>query len=242
MTTWPHPRMEIAYNRASNNLLRWGPFTLEGVRITGATAKVSLSTPAGTARLTDQTMTADSSDGSYFTKDVDTSTVANYPRDQGYPAKIKVTHATKVYEFHELVDVVQTPFVSMVCDEDLERYMPTLDARRPSTQTSYAPQILMAFEEIQGAILAKGYRPALLFDPRSFRPAHLFRTLAICCKSVWKKALSDRWEEDYREYMDQYAAAMELALSGISTRYDDNEDSLLQAGEEDSYQPHRFLL
>lgn len=240
MTTWSHPRIEIAYNRASNNLLKWGPFTLAGVEITtGATAKLWLSNPSGTALLSDQTMTAD---GSYFTKNIDTSTVASYPLDQGYPATVKVTYSTTVYEFHALVDVVRTPLVCMVCDADLKRYVPQLDARRPSTQTSYAPQILTAFEEVQNAILSKGYRTALLFDPASFRPAILFRTLAICSKSVWKKAAEDRWEEDYQEYMALYRENLDRALDGVSTRVDENEDGLLQAGEEESYQPHRFLL
>lgn len=242
MSSWPHPRYEVAYNRALNNLLKVGPFSIENVAQTsGVTATLSLYSIDGETTLVDA-QDMDVSALPYASYNLDTSTVANFPADQGYKGIVTWTESGTDYVWNILVDVVRNPLVCTVVDADLARYVPSLTARLPSTQSSYASQIQAAFEEVQCALFSKGYRPALMFDPNAFRMPIIFRALAICCQTAWKKETNDRWQEDYEDFMDQYNAALDRALSGVFLRVDENEDGLLQANEEESLQPHRFVL
>lgn len=239
MTITSMPRAEVRYNTASNNIITFGPFTVAGVAISSsATATITITDPSGTALATDQAMTADLP---YFTYDIDTSTTASWPVDEGYKAVITVTYSSDDYLFVVPFDVVMQPFPCMVSDTDLATYFPD-SANRKGGLSNYSAQIIAAFEEVKAAILSKGYRPALLFDPQSFRPAIIYRTLAMLAKGVWKKEEGDRWEEDYTDWMEQYRYWLDMALDGVSTRYDTDEDGKLSDSEIESYQPIRMLL
>ena len=233
------PRLEVYYNKASNNTLKWGPFTVAGVAITsGATATVAISNPAGTAIVTATAMTAALP---YFTYSVDTSTTASYPLDEGYVTDIVVTYSALTYNYRVLFDVVRQPFVCMVTDTDIAAYMPT-SADRKGTLTNYSAQILAAFEEVKSAIICKGQRPALIFDPNAFRTPIIYRTLAICSEGIWRKEIDDRWQESRDYYQEQFNLSLDRALESVSLRSDDDEDGLLSEDEKTTFLPVRLRL
>jgi hypothetical protein len=236
--TWT-PRLEVYYNKASNNTLKWGPFTVDGVAITsGATATVAIGNPSGTAIVTATAMTAALP---YFTYSINTSSATSYPLDEGYTADIVVTYSANTYNYRVIFDVVRQPFVCMVTDTDLAAYIPTASDRK-GTLTSYSAQILAAFEEVKGAIICKGQRPALIFDPNAFRTPIIYRTLAICAEGIWRKEVGDRWEESRDFYMEQYKVSLDRALEAVSLRSDIDEDGLLSEAEKETYLPVRLML
>lgn len=234
------PRYEVRYDTASNNILRWGPFTVSGVDIdSSATATIAISNPAGTAIVTATAMTADLP---YFTYNVDTDDVSDYPLDEGYIADIVVTYSGSTYNYRILFDVVRQPFPIMVGDDDIIAQFPSAGSRLPSGQSNYSSQILLAAEEVKTELLSQGLRPALVFDPAQFRLPIVFLTLHHLHKNIWKKEAGDRWEEDAEYWYHRYERAIDRALSTVMVRYDDDEDGLLDDSEKATTTPHRLLL
>lgn len=233
------PRLEVYYNKASNNHIKWGPFTVAGVEISAsATATVAISNPVGTEIVSSTAMTASLP---YFTYSIDTSSTTNYPLDEGYIADIVVTYGGSPYNYRVIFDVVRQPFVCMVGDTDIAAYMPTASDRKGDL-SDYSAQILAAFEEVKSAIICKGQRPALIFDPAAFRTAIIYRTLTICSEGVWRKEVGDRWEESRDYYQSLYEKSLESALESVSLRSDDDEDGLLGEGEKTTFLPVRLRL
>lgn len=234
------PRYDIRYDTATNNILRWGPFTVNGVDIDAdATATIAISNPAETAIVTATAMTADLP---YFTYNVDTDDISDYPLDEGYIADIVVTYSASTYNYRVLFDVVRQPFAVMVGDDDLIAYFPSAASRYPTGQTNYSPQILLAAEEVKTEILAQGLRPALEFDPAQFRLPITFLTLHHLHKNVWKKEADDRWQQDADYWYMRYDAARCRALETVMVRYDEDESGQLGDNEKTTTTPHRLLL
>lgn len=238
MTLIPFPRADIRYNTSANNILKVGPFTVAGVEVTPSTVTGLLYKPDGTAIGTTQTFTVS---GSYATLNIDTTTTTTWALDEGYVCKVSMTSSATVYPYHVLFDVVRQPLPCLVGDTDLTAYYPDI-ANRKGSLSNYSAQILAAFEEVKGEIICKGFRPALMFDPASFRKPTVFRTLAILCVGAWKKEIGDRWQEDFEIWQTQYKDSIRTALETVSVRYDDDEDGLLDDGEREVTSPVRLLL
>lgn len=234
------PRYDVRYNTATNNIIKWGPFTVDGVDIdASATATIAISNPAGTEIVSATAMTAALP---YFTYAVDTSDTDDYPLDERYIADILVTHSAKVYPYRVFFDVVRSPFVLMVGDDDIIAQFPSAGSRYPSGQTDYSKQLLLAFEEIKTEILAQGFRPALMVDPAQFRLPVIFLTLHILHRNIWKKESADRWSEDADYWFMRYEKSMATALATVMVRYDSDEDGKVGDDETTNTSPHRLLL
>lgn len=239
MTITSLPRAEVRYNTAANNPIKFGPFTLDGVAITAsATATIAISNPAGTAIVTATSMTAALP---YFTYSVNTSSTTSYPLDEGYIADIIVTHSTNTYNYRVFFDVVRQPFYFAISDTDLQAYMPDVSGRLGSL-SNFSSTIKMVGEEIKAAIIARGFRPALVFDPASFRPAHCLLTLAALCHGYFQKQTDDSWAQVGDRFYERGEAALLRALETVTMRYDENEDGKLGDGEKHTTSPVRLLL
>lgn len=135
---------------------------------------------------------------------------------------VATVHSKAVFFF----DCVLNALKCNIVDNDLKAYAPLLATLIWSTQTTYAPQKLEAFNIIKRMIKDKGHRPSMLIDGSQIRELLILKTFEMICFD-FAKSKDDIW---YARY-EKYAEAFKMRFDALQIKYDEDESGTIDEEE-----------
>lgn len=142
-------------------------------------------------------------------------------RGEAWQERWELTIAGVVETYYREAALVGRAIAATITDDDLERVHPGLSAYLPSTQTSWEPQRVEAFDQLQARLLGKGNRPNLIIGSWALRNVHLYWSLFLVA-SVLRVEQSGRWGQ----LASDWGARVEAEWDALSFQYDDDDDGI----------------
>ncbi len=131
-----------------------------------------------------------------------------------------------VHPFREEASLVRCKLHPAVTDADLLERHPELSNYIPTGQTSWQPQVLAAWRDVNDRLEEDARRPALIMSSSALRMVTLFHTLEIVCGLLAAAGAADnRWHVEEEKYRTRY----ESAWGRLTFDYDEDD-----TGEADS--------
>jgi len=125
-------------------------------------------------------------------------------------------------------DCVRNALKCNIVDNDLKAYAPALASFIWSTQTTYTPQKLEAFNIVKRMIKDKGRRPAMLIDGSQIRELIILKTFEMICFD-FAKSKEDIWFARY----EKYAEAFKDRFDALQIKYDEDESGTVTSEEKE---------
>lgn len=148
-----------------------------------------------------------------------------YPDDYftgGLATNLTNNEAREITDFVASSGTVTMP--TMTANDAGDKYM---------LQRAYTKEIARAFEKLEDMLNQAGRRAHLILDPSDLREVHIFMSVAEICKSMITAEGGNMWSYFYELY-DKRAYAI---FKNINLKYDDSDDGIIAAAEENSRTP-----
>lgn len=212
----------MRYNSNNDDNVLTYQLVINGAKVTPTSATIAISDPSGTEVLTATAMTKS---GTLLTYSVDTTTVADFPIDEGYRADIIVTYNAKTYDRHIMFDVVRYLFDPALGFDQLLALDGNIQGMKNASDETLANLIDACRDILQSDIEAK-----VLGDGKLLENMILDHTqIAVALRwRVLAQLYHNNSDEDRREYYEKnYWRQVRQVIA--TTKFDSDQD-----GEEDS--------
>lgn len=178
---------------------------------------VSVLRPDGTALVDAQTITVTGSIATYTV-----TPTASEDLGEGWQVVWNLTAGSEAQiAYKQDAAVVRQALYCTVTNGDLLTEHPELVDLYPSGATSWMPQILAAFDDVQRWLLQNGKRPYLVLSPHALHEATRCQALAKVFRSCSTYTVDSA---RYSELAAEYARAAKEAWGNVSLTYDFDGD------------------
>lgn len=216
-------RQKVRYNSDNDDNPLVYQLIVDDAKVTPTSATIAIYKPGSTTAVL--AATAMTKSGSLLTYTVNTTTVANFPVDQGYRADIVVTYNALTYNRHIVFDVAKYLFVPDLAFDQLVALDDGIRGMQHDGDDDFSELIGACQDVLQARIESKVLEDERLLNELildASRVSTAFRFL--CLHQIWfNKGDQDRADK----YEERYEEMLEAVLSTM--QYDSSQD-----GEEDS--------
>lgn len=214
-------RQKVRYNSDNDDNALVAGLVLDGVKTASDSATIAVTDPDGTSVLAATAMTTNGSFQTYF---LDTTTIADFPIAEGYRADIVFTYGdpSKTAEAHLMFDVVKFLFRLNIAFDQLVAFDDGVRGMQMDGDEDLSNLIVAVEDELQAAVESKVIDDGRMMEEMILDASRL--ALPAKLKILYRLFNSKKDYDHADRYLEQYNNEIRAALSSI--RYDVAQDGL----------------
>jgi hypothetical protein len=215
-------RQKIRYNNANDELPLVYQMVVDGAKVTPDSATIAIYKPGSTTAV--QAAAAMTVSGTLLTYIEDTTTVADYPVDQGYRGDIVVTYDSKTWERHIIFDVATYVFIPNVGFDQIVALDDGIRGMAHDGDEDFSPLLEACRDDLQLMIESKIQGSGRLLEEHVLDPSRMaipFRHYVL--HRIWANKGNTDKRDMYAESFDMLFEAATGSLQ-IDAGQDGQED------------------
>lgn len=228
-------RQKVRYNNDNDDLPLTYQLVVSGAKVTPTSATIAVYKPGSTTAVL--AATAMTKSGTLLTYNLDTTTVANFPVDSGFRARIVTTVSSTTYEDDLIFDVCKYILRLPIGRDQLFALDARIKGMNHGGDEDFSDVIESVRDEVQNRIEAKVVKDKKLLENMILDNSRIaIPTLRLVLGQIMRQ---NGRTEDAEYYEEKGAMMLKEAMATI--KYDDDQD-LEESGEVGGLQGVRLLF